>query len=321
MATTLRSAAAAFAPAGVTSLPVAAPHDESRVQLSEAPGAKAGGVDGGKTLEVSLRRQRRRVLTVHGLALVENSLRILQPLMIAWAVNDLLVRSYLGLAALILVHLAFTLVGSVRQMFCSRVFGGLTADVTANLLEDEQLRDDKPGLARRLNSSREQLGFLDESVPLVIHVAFTVIGALVILGWYDLALVPVCLVLLIPAVLLNAAYGRTAALVSGRLHAEFRREPHVLAVGESREIRRHLDALCRWRGQLSDAEASHFCLMELFVGGVMATALAHFCLTTAPLAGDILAVVGYVLLFVTGLRQVPQVVHSFAQHRTNRAWS
>lgn len=309
--------AAALAPTGLTSLAIGRPPEEPPLQPgAESRSTLTDGEVAGDVLSRTLQRSRSRILIMHGLVVLESALRVLQPLMLAWAINGLLARSSVGLAALILVHLAFTLAGSVRQTYRSRVLGQLTSDYAARLLEDEGVRKNQASIARGLAQSRQQLALLDESIPRLVQVTVTLGGALVILGWYDLALVPVCLVLLIPMILLNAAYGRKAALVSGRLSAECRREQHVLCAGESREIRRHLDALNRWRGELADAEASHFCLMELFVVGVMATALAHFCLTVSPRPGDILAVAGYVLLFVGGLRQVPRVVQSLTLHRS-----
>ncbi len=301
-------------------------------ELLRRPAASAGRVNepsvdglvsksGRLPLQTLLAGHRRRIVTAYALSVLENTLRLTQPLILGWAVNDLIVRSYAGLIVFILQHLAFMLVGCARQMHGVRAFGRLFVDATSRTLADgsspvgQRLPGDESQAALRLAQVRQSVDLLGSAVPLAAHAAFSIVGALLFLGWYDITLVPLCLVLLVPAVLLNAADGRKRSLLGSRLRSEQERTTDVLAEGEPRSVRRHFEALLRWRIESSDSQAIRFCLMDLFVLGVLATILVHFCLTVSPRAGDLVAVLQYVLIFVAGLSAVPQVARGFTPWR------
>ncbi len=264
---------------------------------------------------------RRGMVFAYALSGLENTLRIVQPFVLGWAINDLIVRSYHGLIVFVVQHLAFMLVGAARQMSGPRVFGRLFVDAMSKALADgssavgQPLPDDESSAALRLTKVRESVELLESGVPLAVQVLFSTVGVLLFLGWYDITLVPLCLVLLVPAVLLNAAYGRKRSLFSGRVRAEQERTAGLLVAAEPRNVHRQFEALQRWRIELSDSQATRFCLMELFVLGVLATILVHFCLTISPRAGDLVAVLQYVLIFVAGLGAAPQVARRFSQWR------
>ena len=124
---------------------------------------------------------------------------------------------------------------------------------------------------------------------------------------------PLCVGLLVPASLLNAAYGRKSLRFNRLLHDDLEKEVDIIERSDESEVRRHFDSVGRWRVKLSDAEATNFCLMELFVLGVMAAALVQFCANTDAGAGDIFAVFRYVIMFIMGLDSVPKLVGQFSR--------
>jgi ABC-type multidrug transport system fused ATPase/permease subunit len=145
-------------------------------------------------------------------------------------------------------------------------------------------------------------------VPVLIRSAYSIVGALLMLGWYDWTLIPLCIGLMIPAGLLNAAYRHRTLNYNRRLHDELEREVDVIRRGSRDELRDHYHSAAEWRIRLSDAEAINFSVMELFVLAVMVGALVHFCANSNPHAGDIFAVFRYVLMFIMGLDSVPKLV-------------
>jgi hypothetical protein len=243
---------------------------------------------------------------------LENALRLIQPLILGWAINGLISRSYHGLAALIGQHVACMLVSRWRQSQQTRVIDAVSTDAMSSVLAADRLREDLPPLSRQIDHAREVVGHWEQVVPQRMHVAFSMVGALLLLGWYDVTLVPLCLALLIPAVLLNVAHGRKSSLMWSQLRAEYEREAAILATGESRDVRRHFESLARWRRNLTEAAASNACLMDLFVLGLLGTTLVHYCWNAHPPAGDVFAVFQYVLMFIAGLGHVPHALRGFS---------
>ena len=281
-----------------------------------SPGKDRHAGRDGASLGGLLRSYRRRLAGTYALLNVENLLRLAQPFVLGLAIDGLLKSSYIGLVLFVCQHLAHLLVASVRRVVDTRTFADIYAGVASSLVvKQRNRRVDVSRVAARSALSRSYVDFFEQSVPMMVRAGYSVAGALVMLIWYDWTLILFCLVLIIPAVLLNAAYGRKTLGLAGGLHDRFEQEVDVIARGDVEEVRRHFDAAAHWRIRLSDAEAINFGLMELFVLGVMAATLVHYCTLSGPRPGDIFAVFRYVTMFIIGVDAVPKVVQQVSHLR------
>lgn len=257
-----------------------------------------------------------RMLATYALFNVENLLRLAQPFVLGWAINDLLRSSYFGLMVFVVQHLAHLLISSFRQMYDTRAFTAIYTELATDLIVGQREQAvDVSRVAARSSLSREYVEFFERSVPMLIRAFYSVVGALVLLGCYDWTLIPFCVALVIPAVLLNAAYGRKTLELNSLLHDDLEREVSVIQDGNADEVRNHFQSVAHWRIKLSDAEAINFSLMELFVLGLIVASLVHFCSRDALQAGDIFAVFRYVLMFIMGLDSVPRLVQQMSRLR------
>jgi hypothetical protein len=270
----------------------------------------------GSSLYSLFRANKRPILVTYALYNIENVLRLSQPFVLGLAINDLLGAKQTGLFLLIAQHLAHMLVSSFRRMYDTRAFSAIYGELASGLILSQ--RERQVGVSRvaaRSTLSREYVDFFEQHVPMLIRAFYSVVGALLMLGLYDWKLIPLSLLLVVPALLLNAAYGRKTFEFSGRLHDEFEREVDVIQSSDQQRVRAHYDELARWRVRLSDAEAINFSLMELFVLGVLVASLVHFCTSGQPAAGDIFAVFRYVLMFIMGIDTVPKLVQQISRLR------
>jgi hypothetical protein len=276
------------------------------------PGPDASdGVTGGRRLLRDLfRAERGPILLTYAVLNLEYLLGLVQLWVIGWAVNGLARASYRGLALFVAQHLAHLAVGTFRRRYDTRTFTRIYADLASRLVAEQRRRGlDTSRVAARSVLSREFVDFFETSIPLAIQTCYSVLGSLALLALYrDGLLVLGCLALVAPAALLNAAYGRRTLRLSAALHDELEREVDALERGEPAEVRGHYGRLARWRVALSDAEAGNFARMELFVLALLAVALVRSCRVPGTGPGDVLALLGYVLMFVSGLDGVPGLV-------------
>ena len=213
--------------------------------------------------------------TAYALLSLESLLWLIQPLVLGWAINGLLRSDYAGLLAFAAGHLLYLLVSSARRLHETRALSALHPD----------------------------------PVPALIRALSSLAGALLLLAVYDWLLVPFCLLLLVPALLLNEAHDQSILrpgepFRDGNEHEADRQRPGTAA---GRRTRR------------SEAEAIRFVLMQLFVLAGLVGALVHFCAgaTTPPPAGDIFAVFCYLLMFIAGLDALPRIARLIRfPHRT-----
>lgn len=310
--------------------PLALPDPRATASAADALGDAGQCFPGGSsattvpesTLSVRgiFRSHRWRLILIYFLFNVENILKLAQPLVLGLAINDLLKGSYVGLIALVVQHTTHLVISRSRQRYDTRVYNRVYTDIATDLIADQRAGNvETTRVAARSALARHYIDFFELYVPMVIRSAYSVVGAVLMLGWYDWTLVPLCLGLLAPATWLNLRYSRQTFRFNNKLHDELEHEVEIIERNRNDEVKKHFDEVGYWRVKLSDAEALNFCQMELFVLAVMAIALIRFCWVgpgeIAPEAGDIAAVFRYLMLFFMGLDSVPKVVAQWSRLR------
>jgi hypothetical protein len=257
-----------------------------------------------------------RILATYGLFSLENLLRLAQPLVLGWAIHDLLHSSMRGLALFLGQHVLYLAIASARRLNDTRCFTRIHADLATGLVLDQRGRAvEISRVAARSALSREIVDFFERDVVLAIYCLYSVIGALAMLAWADLVLVPRCLALLLPAYLLSLWAGRHSLILNGRLNDEVEREVEIIARARPTEVRGHFDLIRRWRIALSDRDAFSYGALETLIFVAMAAALVRTCARPGVDAGTIFAVLGYVLMYVSGIANVPLLVQQFSRLR------
>lgn len=259
---------------------------------------------------------KRSMLITYALFNIENILRLAQPFVLGLAIDGLLKSSYVGLLWFAAQHLAHMLIGSFRRMYDTRVFSEVYTDLATQLVGRQ--REQRVGVSRvaaRSSLSRSFVEFFERYVPLAIRSCYSILGAVVMLAFYDWFLILFCVGLVVPAVLLNVAYSRKTLQLTGGLNDGIEREVDVIDRNDVGEVRDHYDDLARWRIRLSDAEAINFSVMELFVLATLVGTLVHFCASGSPQPGEIFAVFRYVLMFIMGIDSVPRLVEQMSRLR------
>jgi len=283
------------------------------VEIAKPP---ATSTTSGLTVATVFQTHRARLLFTYGLFAIENVLKLVQPVAIGMAINGLLTGVSTGVYWFVAQHVIHLVISRGRQRYDTRVYNDVYSGLATQLITDQRAREVAVStVAARSALARHYIEFLEMYVPLVIRAAFSIIGALALLGWYDWTLAPLCVLLLVPATVLNVIYSKRTLRLNRRLHDQLEQEVQVIERHDANEVRRHFDLLGTWRVKLSDAEATNFCQMELFVLAVMVGALVMFCTrgATPPPPGDVFAVFRYVMLFMTGLDSVPRVVAQWSR--------
>ena len=285
----------------------AAPPSQAAVPPSIGPGRSLWGI---------FAAYRWRILATYGLFSVENLLRLAQPLVIGWAIHDLLRASMLGLALFLGQHILYLAVASARRLNDTRCFTRIHADLATGLVLDQRGRAvEVSRVAARSSLSREIVDFFERDMVVAIYCLYSVVGALAMLAWVDPVLVPYCLALMLPAYLLSRWVGSQSLVLNGRLNDEVEHEVSVIERARPNEVRGHFDLIRRWRIALSDRDAVSYGVLETLIFVAMAAALMRTCARPGVDAGTIFAVLGYVLIYVSGIANVPLLVQQFSRLR------
>lgn len=256
---------------------------------------------------------RGRILLTYALYNLENLTRIALPWTLGKAIDGLLVSCYSGISLYAAVHLSHLLIGSARQMFDTRTYGLISADLATRLVVEQRQRGvDVSRVAGRSGLSRLLVEFFERYLPVLIRSIYSVVGALVLLRQYNGFVVGLCIGLALPSWFLATVYHRRTRLINARLHDELEEEVQVIDEHQEPIVRAHYLRIAKWQVKLSDWEEIHFTAMELFVLLLMVTSLWHSCLEISD-AGRMVAVFRYVQMFVMGLDPIPALIQQAAR--------
>jgi ABC-type multidrug transport system fused ATPase/permease subunit len=255
-----------------------------------------------------------RILITYGLFNLENLVHLAQPLVLGLAISDLLASSYRGVLLFVLQHCAFMSISVARRVYDSRAFRTIyTALATDLVLEQRRQEVEISRVAARSALARELVNFFERDIPIVVQAAYSVVGAAVMLCFYDRMIALLCLLLVGPVCLLSRSYGRKTLALNRRLNDELEREVEVIGGACAEAIHGHYSNVAHWRNRLTDREAINFSIMEVFVLAMMAAALLRSCSAGVADMGQIVAVFRYVLMFIMGLDSVPMLVQQMSR--------
>ncbi|MDQ3764603.1 MAG: ABC transporter six-transmembrane domain-containing protein [Actinomycetota bacterium] len=260
------------------------------------------------------RRNRKKLTITYGLVVVEEIFELLYPFTIGIAINGLLDGEPSHIIPFIGIWAAHTIVGIFRQMYDTRVFTGMYAELASTVVAEQRARDLPPStIIARSTLSREFVDFAETQVPAILSGVLALVGSFVMLLFYDERSAMYCAVLLVPLIAVNWWYIRRSYRLNVELNDQQEREVTVLTEQDHTAVRRHYGLLRKWEIKLSDAEARNWGILEIFV--IVLSVFVFFRTTSLPgiEAGTIYAIISYLRSYVESLDEVPDTVQQITR--------
>lgn len=257
---------------------------------------------------------RGQIVVTYILTLAENLFELCYPSLTGLAINGLLKHDYAGLGLLLGVWFAHTAAGVFRQSYDTRVFSSIYTDLATRTVSDQETKGVSTSqIVARSSLSREFVNFFERDVPATVNSVFGLLGALVLLFFYDAWSAGFCLMLLIPLAILNRRYSSRTLTLNRRLNNQLEREVTVLTRRNPSRVLGHYRLLAKWRIGLSDAEATNWGVMELFSIGLSAAVIIRIASLPHIEAGTIYAMLAYLWNFLSSLNHVPTLVQQVSR--------
>lgn len=235
---------------------------------------------------------------------------LLRPYFLGEAVNDLLKGSYHGLIILSVVHFSWLVIGTIRHMYDTRTYSAIYTSLVTKFLSRRYQQKDVSKLSAHSTLAREFVDFLEFDLVYVIEAVYNIFGSLVLLYFYDSAVVLVCLAILLPVMTMSYFYGKKMQRLNRNKNDELEQQVDVISTGNKLAVKKHYENLRKWQIRISDQEAWNFGVMEILVMVVIGIALlvTNTTLGTGVMAGSLIGIYNYILKFVSGLDTIPYTV-------------
>ena len=257
-----------------------------------------------------MQKHRYRLLLTYSLFSLEMLGSLLRPFFLGLAINDLIKGSYQGLIILSLIHVAWLITGSLRHMYDTRTYSAIYNSLVTQFLSRRYGKAEVSKLSAHSTLAREFVDFLEFDLVYVIEALYSIVGSLVLLYFYDAAVVAICFAMLIPVMAISYFYGKRMKRLTRLKNDELEKQVNIISDGNNVHIKQHYDKLRKWQIKISDNEALNFGLIEIMVMVVIGASLvisAKF-FGTAMLAGNIVGMYAYILKFVSGMDTIPYTV-------------
>ena len=251
-----------------------------------------------------------KLMLTYTLSGLELTGTLMRPYFLGEAVNDLLKGSYTGLIHLSLVHVVWIVVGYLRHIYDARTYTTIYVDLVTRMLSKTFGKADVSKLAAHSTLVREFVDFMEYDVYYVLAAAFDIFGALILLFFYDKAVVLLCLAVLVPVMIMSFIYGKKMESLNLGRNDELEKQVEIIGSTDRKQITEHYANLKTWQLKISKQDAWNFGALEFLVLIFVASALL---ITTKSgsepiLAGDMVGIYAYILKFTTGLDTIPYTI-------------
>jgi ABC-type multidrug transport system fused ATPase/permease subunit len=260
-------------------------------------------------IESILREYRYKLLLTYSLYALEMLGLLLRPWLLGEAVNGLLQQSYNGLLNLALVHAAWLLIGTWRHRYDSRTYSEIYTALVVKMVKRNPNRK-LSRLSAHSTLSRDVVDFLEFDLNYIIEAAYNILGALILLFFYDTRVVLLCMAMLLPVTIISYFYGKRLRRFTALRNEELEQQVDALSSRNILRIQTHYNQLRKWQVKISDQEAWNFGVMEFIVLILIIAALLISVQQGGAFLqpGDYIGIYTYILKFVTGLDTIPYVL-------------
>lgn len=261
-----------------------------------------------------MQKHKYQLMLTYSLFSLEMLGSLLRPFFLGLAVNDLIKGSYHGLIMLSAVHILWLVAGTVRHMYDTRTYSAIYTSLVTQFLSRRYGKSEVSKLSAHSTLAREFVDFLEFDLAYVVEAIYSIIGSLVLLYFYDVAVVAICFGLLIPVMAISYFYGKKMRRLTRLKNDELEKQVNIISEGNKEYIRGHYDKLRKWQIRISDREAINFGVIEIMVMAVIASSLliSTHLLGTPMLAGNVIGMYTYILKFVSGLDTIPYTVQKLS---------
>jgi ABC-type multidrug transport system fused ATPase/permease subunit len=261
-------------------------------------------------LKQIMQQHRYRLILTYILFSLEMLGNLMRPFFLGMAVNDLVKGSYKGLIILSAVHFSWLVIGTIRHRYDTRTYTAIYSALVTKFLARKYNKEDISKLSAHSTLAREFVDFLEYDLIYVIEAVYSILGSLVLLFFYDTAVVLVCLSILLPVIAFSYFYGKRMRNLNRQKNDELEKQVDIIGTGNSHVIRQHYDNLRKWQIRISDQEAWNFGIMEIMVMLVIGVALLVTNKTAGAgiEAGSLIGIYSYIQRFVSGLDTIPYTV-------------
>lgn len=258
------------------------------------------------SLKILIKRFWKKTIWTWFLVILEGVTLLLFPLIIGWAVDDLINKQLAGIFQLAGLCLVLLIVGSGRRFYDTRAYGRIYKTVSNEMVGrqiDGKINVSK--IAARTNLFSEFIEFLENSIPDIFSHLIGLTGTLVIISIIDIRVFIACFVgTIITSLIFYFSQNKMLYLNKGQ-NDEFEKQVDLISSHDRSKIKTHFSRLTKWNIRLSDLETINFSLTWIALSFVLLISIIVVGSSQSATFGQVITVVMYVFGFIESILTFP----------------
>ena len=237
------------------------------------------------------------------LILLEAGLLILFPLIIGYAVDDVLVELYRGPFLLGALGAATLLVGAGRRFYDSRFYAKIYQEYGVSV----GMKQNEPTSTKsaHLGFLGEVVAFFEDVLPEVVSNSIGLIGTLVIIATMDVRIFFGCLLILGIVIMVYGLSMKRTIRFNSLYNDEQERQVATLSDQSPILLRRHLQKMMKWNIRLSDLETMNFSIIWMAMMAFLVSSIIRSVGAGSISYGTVFALILYLFQFIESMTVMP----------------
>lgn len=249
-----------------------------------------------------------KISITFSLLFIENVFKVLQPLVLGIAINDLINKTNDGLWLFCILYAAGFLIGVIRRYYDTRAYTSIYMSVASEVADiQNQNQVSVSTIAARSSLIKELVDFFEYDITQAFTSLISVVGALILLALFDWWIFAACLLTILLILIIYSISNTKIYNFNIGLNDELEHRITILEKRERTGIENHFKNISKWMVKLSDLETLNFGIIEiiLFILAIFTLYLSASAVNAS--AGSIFSIMTYMLEFSTGIFMLPIV--------------
>lgn len=249
-----------------------------------------------------------KISITFSLLFIENVFKVLQPLVLGIAINDLINKANDGLWLFCILYAAGFLIGVIRRYYDTRAYTSIYMSVASEVAGiQNQNQVSVSTIAARSSLIKELVDFFEYDITQAFTSLISVVGALILLALFDWWIFAACLLTILLILIIYSISNAKIYNFNIGLNDELEHRITILEKRERIGIVKHFKNISKWMVKLSDLETLNFGIIEiiLFILAIFTLYLSASAVDAT--AGSIFSIMTYILEFSTGIFMLPIV--------------
>ena len=190
---------------------------------------------------------------------LESVIKILFPLFVGLAINDLLEGEYNGVIHLGFLGVTSIVIGSIRRFYDTRVYSGIYSEIAPEMIEREHSSGSSTSrISARSHLLVEFVDFLENSMPELIGSILSLVGIAVIIFSLNQNVFYGCIGVLLVIFISYGLSGKYNYNLNSGYNSQLEKQVALIEQRDMEVLRNYFSGLMSWKIKLSDLEVVNY---------------------------------------------------------------